>query len=61
MAPRLSGNPEIFASLAPRGSVGRNATATGTKLRQQMRQLMSQGAINLVSAVICQTRVQRDQ
>ena len=57
---RFAGNPQIGAGPPPFHPVGRDATAAGAKLREQMRQLMAEGPINLSLAVSAETAVEQN-
>ena len=59
VATRLARDPEISAGASPFGSVGRDATAPGTKLREQMRQFVTQSAVYLRRAVDAEPAVQQ--
>lgn len=61
MTPRFIADTEIAAGLAPFGSVRRNTAVAGAELREEMRQLMPQRAIDLDRVVVAQTRIQRDE
>jgi hypothetical protein len=61
MAARFVGDPEIAAGPPPLRAMRWNAARPRAKLGQQMRQLMTQSAIDLRRIVFAQTRVQRDQ
>jgi hypothetical protein len=61
MAPHFVRDAEIAAGLAPLGAMGRNPAAPRAEPRQQVRQLMSQRAINFRLAMIDQARIQRNK
>ncbi|MEP6603703.1 MAG: hypothetical protein ABJB69_07140 [Spartobacteria bacterium] len=61
VAARFVADAEIVAGPAPVRPVRRNAFTTGTKLREQMRELMPKGAIDFPRAMFLQSRIQRDQ
>jgi hypothetical protein len=54
-------NPKIAASLAPFRSMRQNATPSGAKLREKMRQLMAKRAIDFFFSVLSESRIQRNQ
>jgi hypothetical protein len=66
VATRFIGNVEIAASRAPFRAVRSDSPSSSAKLREQMRKLVSQRAIDLVNrqsgsdTVIRKSRVQRD-
>ena len=60
VAARFALNSQIGASSSPFHSVGRNATAAGTKLREEVRQLMAKGPVNLSLAVSGETAVKQN-
>jgi hypothetical protein len=60
MTTRFARDPEIGAGSSPFWSVGRNAPPPGAKLREQMRQLVAQRAINLGVAVSAEAAVQKN-
>jgi hypothetical protein len=47
VAARFASNPEIGAGASPFHSMRCDAAATGAKLREQMRQFVPQGAVDL--------------
>ena len=57
VAARFIGDTEIPAGFSPRRAVGRNPALAGAELREQMRQLMPQGAIDFRRVVLAQARV----
>jgi hypothetical protein len=59
VAARLAGDSKIAASISPFIAVRRNAPTAGAELRQQMREFMSQGAIDL-REMLAQARIQRN-
>jgi hypothetical protein len=61
MTARFIGDAEIMAGLPPFRAMGRHATAAGAELREQMRELMAQGALDLGGVVFAQARIQRDK
>lgn len=60
MTARFVRETEIAASLAPFGTVRRNTTASGAVVRDEMRQLMTQGPIDFRPAVLAEPRIQRN-
>jgi hypothetical protein len=60
MTTRFARDPEIGAGSSPFWSVGRDASATSTRLREQMRQLVAQRAINLGVAVSAEPAIQEN-
>ena len=60
MTTRFSRNPEIGAGALPFDSVGRDPPTAGAKLREQMRQLVAQGAVDLSLAVGAETAIQEN-
>ena len=56
VAARFIGDPEIGAGPAPFRSVRRDAAAAGAKLREEMRQLVAQGAVDLAPRHAAQSR-----
>src|SRR5204863_8170881 len=52
---------EIAAGTTPSGAVRWNAPATRAELREQMRQLVAERAIELGCIVFAQARIQRDE
>ena len=61
MAARFVRDAEIAARLSPLRTLRENSPATGTKLREQMRQLMAQCSIDLWDSVIGKARIQGNQ
>lgn len=61
MAARFLRDTEITACPAPLRAVRRDSPRTSAELREQMRELMAQGAIDLGSIVFPEPRVERDQ
>ena len=59
MTARFPGNAEITAGLAPFRPVRGEAAPSGTPVRDEMRELVPQGAIDLSLAKFTQTRIQR--
>jgi hypothetical protein len=57
---RFAANPQIDAGSPPFDPVRRNAPATGAKLREQVRQLMAEGPVNLRLAVSAETAVEQN-
>jgi hypothetical protein len=57
---RFAANPQIDAGPPPFHPMGRNATAAGAKLREQVRQLMAEGSVNLSLAVSTKTAVEEN-
>ncbi len=53
-------NAKVAAGLAPFRSVRRNAASSGPELREEMREFVTQGAIDLRRAVRVQARIERD-
>jgi hypothetical protein len=60
VAARFALNPKIGTGPPPFHPVGRDPSATGAKLRQQMRHLMTQGSVNLSLAVSGKTAVKEN-
>ena len=60
VAPRFTLNSQMSAGPSPFPSVGCNATAAGTKLREQVRQLMAKSPVNLSLAVASETAVEQN-
>lgn len=58
---RFISQTEIAAGLAPFGTVRRNATALRARMRDEMRKLMTQGAIDFSTAVLAEARIQRNE
>jgi hypothetical protein len=52
---------EIATRIAPFHSMRQNPTPPGAKLCKQMRQFVSQCAIDFIHAVVADSRIQRDQ
>ena len=61
MAALFVADSEIMTSGAPFIAVRENAAASGTKLREQMRELMAKGAVDLFRAVFVKSRIQRNE
>jgi hypothetical protein len=61
MGPRFIRDAEVAAGFSPFGSVWRNAAAAGAELREEMRHLMPESAIDLLRVVLAQAWIQRDQ
>lgn len=61
MAARFIRDAEIAASSAPLRTVRRNSPAPGSKLREQMRELMAQGAVDFRRVVFAESRIQRNE
>ena len=57
VAARFVRDAEVVAGFSPPCAMGRNAAAAGAELREQMRQLMAQGAIDFRRVVLAQARV----
>ena len=53
-------NPQIGAGPPPFHPVGRDATAAGAKLREEVRQLMAKSPVNLSLAVSGETAVEQN-
>ena len=60
MAARFIRDAQIVAGFPPLDAMGRDAATPGSELRQQMRQLVAEGAIDLGGIMLSQARVQRD-
>ena len=61
MAARFIGDAEIAAGATPFRAVRRNPAAPGAELREQMRQLMAQSAVNFRGVVLAEPRIQRNE
>ena len=61
MAARFIGDAEVAAGATPFRAVRRNPAAPGAELRQQMRQLMAQSAVDFRSVVLAKSRIERDE
>jgi hypothetical protein len=61
MTARFIGDAEIAAGAPPFRAVRRNPAAPGAELRQQMRQLMAQSAIDFRGVVLAETRIERNE
>ena len=59
MTTLLVGDAEIAAGLAPLGTMRSNPAAASSRVGQQVRKLVAQGAVNLLRAVCAQQWVQR--
>jgi hypothetical protein len=59
MTTRFVWNPEIGAGATPFQTVGRNAAATGAKVREQVRQFVAHRAIDFRLAVEAQAAIQK--
>ena len=57
MATRFILDSEVAAGATPLRAVRRNTPATRTELREQMRQLVAECAIDLGGIVLAQTRI----
>ena len=57
---RFAPNPQIDAGPPPFHPMWRDPPATGAKLREQVRQLMAQGPVNLSLAVSSETAVEQN-
>jgi hypothetical protein len=57
---RFAANSQIGAGPPPLHPMGRDATAAGAKLREQVRQLMAQGPVNLSLAVSAESAVEQN-
>ena len=57
---RFAANPQIGAGPPPLRPMRRDATAAGAKLREQVRQLMAKGPVNLGLAVSSETAVEQN-
>jgi hypothetical protein len=57
---RFVADSQIDTAPSPFHAVGRDATAAGAKLREQMRQLMAQGPVNFSLAVSTETAVEEN-
>ena len=57
---RFPGNSKIGAGPLPLRPVRRDPTSTSAKLREQMRQFMTQSAINLRLAMLAQTAIENN-
>ena len=60
MTARFTLDPQISAGAAPFGPVRCNPATTGASLRQEMRQLVTKGAIDFRCAVLAQTTIEED-
>ena len=60
MAARFIGDAEIGAGATPFRTVRRDAAAASALLREQVSQLVAQGAINFRLAEIAQPAIQQD-
>ncbi len=60
VATGFAGDAEIGAGPAPLRTVGRNATATGAELREQMSQLVTQSAIDFCVTVRAEPAVKQN-
>jgi hypothetical protein len=60
VAPRFTLNSQVGAGQSPFHSVGCNATAAGTKLREQVRQLMAKSPVNFNVAMSGETAVEHN-
>jgi hypothetical protein len=58
MATRLIGNSEICAGLVPLLAMGFDTVTTDTVLREEMSQLVAQGALNLCGRNLQELRIQ---
>ena len=58
VAARFITNPEIATGLAPLGTMRRNAVASTAGMRDEMRELMTQGAIDFRLAVLAKARIE---
>lgn len=61
VAGAFAGDLEVMTGAAPFSAVRKNATPASAMLRQQMRQLVAQGAIDFFGAEILQYGVHRDE
>lgn len=61
MTTRFIRDPEIAASLAPFRAMRRDAATLYAKMRDEMGELMAQGAIDLGVSVLAEPRVQRNE
>lgn len=61
MAARFTGDSEVPARRTPFATVRGYTSPAGAELREQMRQLVTQRAIDLCLAEFVQARIQRDQ
>jgi hypothetical protein len=57
---RFAANPQIDAGSPPFDPVRRDAPATGAKLREQVRQLVAEGPVNLTLTVSAETAVEQN-
>jgi hypothetical protein len=60
VAARFAANPQIGAGPPPFHPMGRDATAAGTKLCKEVRQLMAKSSVNLSLAVSGETAVEQN-
>jgi len=60
VAARFTANPQIGAGPPPFHPMGRDATAAGTKLCKEVRQLMAKSSVNLSLAVSGETAVEQN-
>ena len=61
MATPFIRDAEIPAGAAPFRAVRRNPTAPGPELRQQMRELMAQSAVDFHGVMLAEPRIQRNE
>ena len=61
MATPFIRDAEIAAGATPFRAVRRNPAAPGAELRQQMRQLMAQSAVDFRGVVLAEPRIQRNE
>jgi hypothetical protein len=57
VAARFACDPKIFARRAPLAAMRSDTMAPGAELREQMRQLVAQGSIDLSFAELMQPRI----
>jgi hypothetical protein len=61
MTALLVRNPEIAARLAPLGSVRRNPSPLPARVRDEVGELMAEGAVDLFRAMRSEQRIERDE
>jgi hypothetical protein len=57
VAARFACDPKVFARRAPLAPMRSDTTAPGAELREQMRQLVAKGSIDLSFAELMQPRI----
>lgn len=58
---RFVRDAEVAAGLSPFSAVWRDAATPGSELREQMGQLVAQGALDFRGVVVAESRVERDE